>query len=127
MKIFRFMSMKEFRTMDAYVPMVHPKHHFSARTSSKGFCFLASEDWDARFALQFLSGIVSADVCVEFEVDEKYLTESCGIYADPHSDVWGDTMCITEYCTPTYSREIFKPTRYSFPTYGREVEWFSYN
>lgn len=126
-KVFRFMSEKEFRAMDAYVPMVHPRHHFAARAGSVGFCFLDAKERNACFALKFLSGIVSQDICVEFEVDEKYLTKSCGLYADPCSDC-GDTIDVTEYCTPAYSREMFKPVRYAFPKpYGWEIEWYPYN
>lgn len=125
MIVFRFMGEKEFLNMGAYVPMVHPGHHTKCRTASEGFCFLSAEDFKPEYAIKFLYGIVSADFCVEFEVDEKYLTESWGTYADP-CGAWSDTITITEYCTPEYGREAFHPIRYCVPSLDQMV-WFPYN
>lgn len=128
MRVFRFMSMDEFKKMDAYVDMVHPKNHFNARTGSVGFCFLDSEEYDACDAIRFLSGIVSSDICVEFEVDEKYLNKSFGVYADPFLDDFFDTIDVTEYCATTYCRDVFKPVRYAFPdSSAADFVWYPYN
>lgn len=122
------MSKREFQRMDAYVDMVHPKTHFNARTKSVGFCFLDSAEYDACDAIRFLCGIVSSDICVEFEVDEKCLDKSFGIYADPYSDDYDNTISVTEYCTTTYCRDVFKPVRYGFPdSSAAGFMWYSYN
>ena len=41
MKVYRYMSFKEFNTMILGIPVVHKKRAFKARTNSYDFCFLS--------------------------------------------------------------------------------------
>lgn len=120
MKVYRFMSFKEFNKMLAGVPIVGRKS-FNARTSSSGICFLpevvkfnSSDGEEYEFCPSacfcFLNGIVSSDVLVEFETDREF-QESYGIYADPCGSYY-DCICIRELCIPEYDREILIPLRY---------------
>lgn len=115
MKYYRYMSEKELNKLlkgDIIEGRIH-----KARTSSVGVCFLGEStnvhgaDWNAIECYEFLSGIVSSDVLVEFDTEIK-LNESWGIYADPAPySGWFDTISITEYCIGSYSLENFKITR----------------
>ena len=126
MKVFRFMSMREFDKMNAYCPITGKKS-FAARTKSTGVCFMSEEDYQPNYAYAFLKGIVSADIVVEFEVDPSELTESWGIYADPLGDYF-DTIEAREYCAPSYDRERFVPVRYGIPRlYNRGIDWYTFN
>ena len=101
MKVYRYMSFKEFNTMILGIPVVHKKRAFRARTTSYGFCFLpettdfyvAEENcpsnshkfsYSAEECYEFLDGIVSDDILVEFEVLDRFaLSQGWGIYSDP--------------------------------------------
>ena len=96
MKVYRYMSFKEFNTMILGIPVVHKKRAFRARTNSYGFCFLPETtefsvyseysnerhdfSYNAEQCYEFLSGIVSEDILVEFEVlNESILFEGYGV------------------------------------------------
>ena len=69
--------------------------------------------YDALSCLQFLKGIVSDEILVEFNPSEsaiKKLHEGTGIYSDPQGD-YGDLICITEYSTTEYDKDAFNPNR----------------
>lgn len=145
MKVYRYMSFKEFNTMILGIPVVHKKRAFKARTNSYGFCFLPEttkfsvyEDdysnkkhdffYSAEQCYEFLSGIVSNDILVEFEVlDESILSEGYGIYADPtYISGWWGTIGIIEYSTIQYDWTTLRPLRAKIPneTWGPKNEWF---
>ena len=127
MKLYRYMSLAEFSKMLAGVDITG-KRDFKARTASEGVCFLAETtvgtrscfyteedsvvEFSPEWTIQFLEGIVTNDVLVEFETQEE-VEESWGIYADPLTDGWYDTICINEYCVPSYNRDTFIPLRYA--------------
>ena len=132
-KYYRYMSNEEFQKILAGVVLEYTNDAWvNANTTSDGFCFLAEETkfhgedtqgtFDPLTCYWFLSGIVSKDVLVEFEVDASLLTESQGLYADPFGS-WGQRIVITEYFCRSYSRSNFKPVRYGtgFDNYGDPV------
>lgn len=135
MKFYRFMSEREFIKMSAGCPMTNNNPHSNRRTASVGFCFLGEKTEDdngnvytPESCIEFLSGIVSSDILVEFEGNEDVLNESYGVYANPMTSDWDDFITIPEYCTCEYDREMLVPTRYAIP--GKryhEYEWYSFN
>lgn len=69
--------------------------------------------YDALSCLQFLKGIVSDEILVEFNPSEsaiKKLHQGTGIYSDPQGD-YGDLICITEFSTTEYDKDAFNPNR----------------
>lgn len=117
MKVYRYMSFHEFNLMEAGVTIVGRSYH-DANTDSVGVCFLPEltyvrdgEAWTADKCLEFMSGIVTNDVLVEFETNET-MTESWGEYADPYGD-YDDTISIMELCIPQYNRSSMIPVRYA--------------
>lgn len=127
MKIFRFMSMDEFNDFLCGMKLNNNEKH-EAHTNSIGFCFLNEEDYDAEYAYSFLLGIVSDDLCAEFETDEKNLNKSWGIYADPYGSFF-DSITIDEYCTEQYSNKDFKLLRIAkmelnYETLDYDFTWY---
>lgn len=123
MKLFRFMSKKEFDKLIKGEVLTNNKEH-KGHTNSKGFCFMDVEDNSPEYAYEFLSGIVSDDVCVVFETDKK-LKKSYGVYADPYGRFF-DTITENEYCTKKYSLKDFKIVEMAIPVFSldeKEQEW----
>ena len=131
MKFYRFMSMKEFNKMSSGVDIVGKKS-FKARTTSTAVCFLSEHTLckddehkatiNVEKAYDFLYGIVSDDIVVEFEARQE-MTESYGVY----TSIFGpDTMVMTEYCTPSYNRNNMIPVRYGMIDDWR-FEWHLFN
>jgi hypothetical protein len=136
MKFYRFMSMKEFNKMSSGADIVGKKS-FEARTTSTGVCFLSEQtlckDDDHKTtinveqAYEFLCGIVSDDIVVEFECRQE-MTESYGIYASIFgTTAYFATMVVTEYCTPSYNRENMIPVRYGMIDDYCRIEWHPFN
>lgn len=114
MKIYRYMSNREFTLLMSGETIVGPKQ-FAANTSSTGVCFLpeqirtASEnEYNPTLspceAFKYLSGIVSSDKLVEFEVNpgmESKFRKSYGRYASLYGG-WDDRMGADEICTPYF-------------------------
>ena len=119
-KFYRYMSSEEFGLMISGVTLERKNNIWKgANTTSDGFCFLSQDTkcvdkrgteytLDPIECYDFLAGIVSKDILVEFEVDESLLTESIGTYSDPLGS-WGDRISITEYCCKSYSCKKFSP------------------
>lgn len=138
MKVYRYMSRKEFDAVWNGEELINDMDHGArrAKTNSVGFCFLGEEGdgnpYSPIDSYQFLSGIVSDDILVEFEVlDESSLTESWGVYADPCWNHWDDTIIVKEYCTTRYSSETLKPLRYTpdvgFDICEKDVHWYDFH
>ena len=135
MLVYRYMSNKEFNKVTAGVTLVNNNSFKGNKTNSKGFCFLPEKvsfysyaqetevTLTAQECYEFLEGIVSRDVLVEFETEEE-LEESSGVYADPLTDEWGANIVIDELCTITYDRDTFIPKRYCIP--GDDI-WYNVN
>lgn len=131
MKIFRFMSIEEF---EKYLNNETLKNETvqGGKTNSIGFCFLNLEDHAPKDALHFLSGIVSFDICAVFEVDEKLLNKTWGVYASPIKKIEDDlaylinifngfheTFKTPEYCTTTYNKKDFRLVKYTTNIWGQ--------
>lgn len=124
MKVFRFMSKKEFeRYQDGQVLKNNTIH--LGKTNSKGFCFLNLEEYKPEQALHFLSGIATLDICAIFETNMK-LNKTYGIYANPikpSGNILQDLLNLysnydskfkaNEYCTTQYNNKDFKLIKYS--------------
>lgn len=109
MTVFRYMSLKEFELFQKGEILVNKTDHSKGhKTSSKGFCFFNENDFSPSYAFEFLEDIVSDDVCVRFEVDEKLLVKSWGVYADPYYENWSDTITVDEWCCESYNNRDFK-------------------
>lgn len=113
MKIFRFMSYKEFeKYMNGENLYNNTKH--KAKTNSIGFCFFDINDFSPEFAWRFLKGAIFPDICVVFEVDETLLRKGYGIYSDPNKTLYElmnfipKMIRVSEYCTENYNKEVFK-------------------
>ena len=118
MKIFRFMSYKEFeKYMNGENLYNNTKH--KAKTNSIGFCFFDINDFSPEFAWRFLKGAIFPDICVVFEVDETLLRKGYGIYSDPNKTLYElmnfipKMIRVTEYCTENYNKEVFKLVKYT--------------
>lgn len=118
MKIFRFMSYKEFeKYMNGENLYNNTKH--KAKTNSIGFCFFDINDFSPEFAWRFLKGAIFPDICVVFEVDETLLRKGYGIYSDPNKTLYElmnfipKMIRVSEYCTEKYNKETFKLVKYT--------------
>lgn len=112
MELYRFMSIEELKALLGEKTLENNTKH-DAKTNSEGFCFMNIKDHDPEYAYQFLSGIVSEDVCVVFETNKK-LKKSYGIYADPYGNFF-DTITENEYCIDKYNLKDFKILKLAIP------------
>lgn len=98
---------------------------YKAKTNSEGFCFINEKDFTPEEAVHFLSGIVSFDICAEFETNEK-LKKTYGIYVKPIKSEGNfiedlmklffdfyEEITIDEYCINEYDNKKFKLLKYS--------------
>lgn len=137
MRYYRYMSIEEMRLMACGVDIIGHRHD-DALTSSRGVCFLGEKtlvestndsfEFSPVQCYEFLAGIVSKDVLVEFESDMQ-LKHTVGVYASPFSDDWDDMALADEYCIPSYNREIMRPVRYTvdFGYYSKNTQWWDFN
>lgn len=132
MIVFRYMSFKEFELLKQGKTLTNTTDHSQGHhTTSKGFCFFDEDDCSPEYAYEFLSDIVSDEICARFEVDEPLLTKSYGIYADPDPDTTFLDMLsfsiskitMTEYCCESYNRNTFKILNYRRYNSGNWSEW----
>ena len=124
MKLYRYMSEEEFSALMNGEKMVNESTHSGAHTNSKGFCFLGDPVIICdelgmekhRIAplecLQFMEGIISTDLLVEFETNEDsvQLFEGYGFYDNPYNDFSTDIL-MAEYSTCEYDRNSLVPKR----------------
>ena len=102
MKLYRFMSIKEFDRMLAGSEIIGKKDFPWFLTTSRGICLT-----DDPQSIVDLEGIVSDGVCVEFEcpnLSEAGVLESRGVYYSGMK---------TEYCIASYNNSVLKPLRYA--------------
>lgn len=125
MKVFRFMSQEEFNKLQKGEVLTNTSEHLESNTTSVGFCFMDCEDYSPESTYEFLAGVVSEDVVVQFEVDESLLTKSEGTYAAPLIDdvSWFSTMNVDEYCCTSYSNKDFKILSYAKPEFAFDFDW----
>ena len=144
MKVFRFMSKKEFEKFQKGKILKNETIQ-KGKTSSVGFCFLDRDEYKPEEALHFLGGNVDIDICCVFETEDN-LQKSYGIYRDYKKDnqrlaelekknfleflIYSfdirtvPEMKVKEYCTTSYSNKTFKLVQYAKPYYNdNNWEW----
>ena len=131
MKYYRYMSFAEFVTILQGGTIESSGRCNRCRTTSNGVCFLGEHtdvkghDYSAIDCFEFLSGIVSEDILVEFEADLMPMN-GIGCYAIPehlcsdYAERFYGKMSVQEYYVHSYSRSTFTPVAYY--TY-EEYEW----
>lgn len=122
MEVFRFMSLKEFKNLIKGKDLINKTKH-SGRTNSQGFCFMKTIDNSPEEAFEFLSGVVSDEVCVIFNT-RKRLKKTWGVYADPYG-MFFDTITEDEYCTDKYNNKDFEIVKCAIPDMFKEWSWYT--
>lgn len=105
MIVHRFMSNLEYQRLLKGDLMKNTTVHAQLSMSeSVGFCFFTEPPEEA---IHWLSGNVTTDWCVTFDIPEQMLTKSRARYRDPEKDksILGKpvTKWRTEWCTQEYS------------------------
>lgn len=150
MRIFRFMSNKEFEQFKNGKVMRNKTEHsikHGSKTNSKGFCFFNYDEYSPEKIMHSLSGVVTFDVCAVFETDVE-LNKTYGIYAKPiksDGDMlkmltrlligYHDSFKANEYCITQYDRRNFKLIKYSKDIWSQwnpaeiqqKLRWEEYN
>lgn len=109
MQVLRFMSVAEFEKYRAGELLTNETPH-SAYTDAVGFCFLDEEDYKAQYAYEFLSGIVSKEICAVFECKDIF-NHGSGTYADPYGSFW-QSMSVDELSTTEYNDKQLKLVKF---------------
>jgi hypothetical protein len=125
------MSFKEFELLTAGVTLTSDcKTTSKSNTSSNGFCFFGNDTgYKPERFYEFMSGIVSRDLFVKFEIDNyTVLKKGWGRYANPDTMDWDDFITVNEYSIKEYDRELIKPVGYSYPSTSRsDIKWYNVN
>ena len=120
MKYYRYMSYYEFVTVLQGGTIESSGRCGSCRTTSDGVCFIGEHtdvmgcDFSPVDCFDFLKGIVSNDILVEFSSDEP-LAIGYGTYATPevlchdYDDYFDGRVSIQEYYLDSYSRHTLTP------------------
>ena len=129
MKLFRFMSIEEFKKYINNENLINNKNHAiedMKKTNSIGFCFLNYANFKPETSLQFLTGIVDFDICAIFETQRKYVYKTYGRYAKTDTILNSkiESFIAEEYCTREYSQESFKLLKYTIPDWKNRKEWY---
>lgn len=109
MQVLRFMSLDEFEKYRAGEILTNEIAH-QAHTNAIGFCFLDENDYSAPAAYEFMSGIVSAEICAVFECKDIF-NHTNGRYADPYGSFF-QSMGVEELCTTEYSNQQLKLVKF---------------
>lgn len=139
MKIFRFMSIDEFRNYQLGKTLINTTNHNLAknsRTNSIGFCFFNLEDFKPETAFHFLTGIVNPQICAIFETKKRlkqtyrrysnlyYNKKTLKVFANYDDMIMYESSFIAvEYSTTKYSKENFKLLKYTIPDWFNKNEW----
>ena len=86
------------------------------KNDSIGFCFMDGDKEEAEYAFQYLSGIVSEDICLILRFNNfsgVTLREAVCTYSDPCGG-WFDTTDEQEVSLTDYDISIMTPIRYGF-------------
>lgn len=121
MKVFRFMSIEELKKLLNNEELINNTEH-KAFTNSVGFCFMKYDETPEQ-AYEYLSGIVSKDLCVVFET-KKRLKKTYGIYADPYGHFF-DTVTKDEYCINKYNLCGFQIVKIAKPKVAGKWKWYT--
>jgi len=117
-RFLRFMGANEYYRLLAGEELTNGSSHKDCKTDSVGFCFLrVGDEWwngmggnPVHDAYEFLSGIVSDFVAVEFVNANTSLKDSYGVYADPLGD-WDDLIAVDEYSAVKYDKYSMVPLK----------------
>lgn len=128
MKLFRFMSIKEFEKYATGQLLINKTDHNkdnNQKTSSVGFCFFNYAHYKPEEILHSLTGIVNTSVCCIFETKIKNVHKSYGRYSRAISkdSLIRENFIATEYCTTEYSRDTFKLVAYAEPDWSNWEKW----
>ena len=142
MKAYRWMSIKEFQKVTAGCDITPIRRNHKYKTTGAGIFFLPedyfrtwlSEDGtdyvskqpSPEFSIHFLSGIVTTDVLVEFDICCP-VEEAQGVYANPYTDEWYDYIVVDELCIPFYNQETMIPLRYFISESFHKGTWYVLN
>lgn len=97
----RFCSQEEFDLYMRGEILVNNKDFSKiSKSTSKGFCWF---DDDPEYAIEYLSGIVTRDICITVETDSENVNTSMGYYWGCDGPEW-----MPEYCCTTYDNKRFK-------------------
>lgn len=128
MKLFRFMSFREFQKYNDGEVLVNTKNHHvenEKATNSVGFCFFNYAHYKPEEMLHSLTGIVDFSVCAIFETDRNNVRQTRGRYsmASDRKNFNRISFIAKEYCTTKYSKENFKLLKYTIPDWFNWDEW----
>ena len=128
MKLFRFMSLKEFEKYATGQVLMNKTDHNkdnNQKTNSVGFCFFNYAHYKPEEMLHSLTGIVTLDVCCIFETKIKNVHKSYGRYSRAKSkDIFiRESFIATEFCTTEYSNKDFKLLEYAEPNWLNWEKW----
>ena len=140
MKVFRFMSVKEFRKYMLGYKLKNSTNHYlenNMKTNSTGFCFFYLDDYKPEKALHMVSGIVNWEICAIFEVPKGKLKETWGryskfsqignypmyVYKNYEELIKSQSFISKEYCTQEYEKNTFKLIAFAIPEWYNDKEW----
>ena len=129
MKVYRYMGKNEFQNLLHGQTLKNNTVYSSKgyRSGSAGFCFLPEivvadgATFNPVESFSFLSGIVSPEFFVEFEIiDASFFVTSTGVYRNPRAFDDAEMMNITELCLSSYDYRKLCPIRF-LPKEGLEL------
>ncbi len=128
MKLFRFMSKKEFEKYISGEILVNKTDHNkekNSKTNSMGFCFFNYAHYKPEEIFHSVTGIVNSSMCCIFETDRDNVVKSSGRYsrAKEGSKHIRESFIAKEYCTTKYSKETFKLVEYAIPNWFNWEKW----
>lgn len=128
MKLFRFMSKKEFIKYMNGETLVNTTDHNrdnNKMTNSVGFCFFNYVNYKPEEMLHSVTGITSISICCVFETQRKYVRKTMGRYMKTvdKEKMLRKSFIADEYCTTEYSKERFKLIKYTSPDWFNEDNW----
>ena len=128
MKLFRFMSLGEFKKYCNGEILINNTNHNKDRnkkTASIGFCFFNYADFKPEEILHSITGIANISICAIFETNRENVRKSWGRYSRRINEYSfeRESFIAKEYCTTTYSNENFKLLQWAIPDWFNEEEW----
>lgn len=120
--VFRFMSKIEFEMYLKGEEIYGKKQEavYSHARNKSVVCFgiceyadsLKQAESEAKSAYEYMSGIVSDEICAIFKADENIFEKGWGRYADPYGSFF-DTIFVDELMIESYNNKSFELLSYS--------------
>lgn len=127
MKLFRFMSLEEFRKYQRGEELYNNTNHkekYNYKTPSVGFCFFDFEKYRPEQMIHSLTGIASLEICLVVETEKSNVKESYGQYVLYKKwQINSKVQKITEYCTTNYNNKDFKFVSWAKPDWFNWEKW----